>query len=247
MRVTNTVGYVLGTGIAGVLACGAAAQSQPASTHEMQWYFTETVQVNSMKGGADSLVALNQTLSVDLTPNLTASVNLPLYAQSGQTSLGNVQLGVEYDAYAGNGWDVDLTAGVYIPVGEEFFRNENVNPYLGGVFNTKIAGLDFSQSLEYTFVGGSSYFVPLANRTDSDLLSLGTGLYYNWNSFKFGAELDQYYYVDTGEKQLFLGPTAKWSVASNVDLSIGIGIPVYQDVMTAESNAIVTAGFGIKF
>lgn len=237
----------LGVGLASVLACGAAAQTAPAPAHEMQWYFTETVQVNSMKGGADSLVALNQNLSVDLTPSLTAVLNVPLYAQSGQTSLSNIQLGAEFDAYEGKGWDIDLNAGVYIPVGEEFFRNENVNPYLGGVFNTTIAGLDFSQSIEYTFVGGNSYFVPLAAKTDSDLLSFGTDLLYKWNSFKFGVELDQYYYVDTGEKQLFLGPTVKWSVASNVDLSLGVGIPVYQDVVSAESNALVTAGFGIKF
>jgi hypothetical protein len=237
----------LGAGLASAIACGAAAQTAPAPAHEMQWYFTETVQVNSMKGGADSLVALNQNLSVDLTSSLTAVLNVPLYAQSGQTSLSNIQLGAEFDAYEGKGWDIDLNAGVYIPVGEEFFRNENVNPYLGGVFNTKIAGLDFSQSLDYTFVGGNSYFVPLAAKTDSDLLTLGTDLFYKWESFKFGAELDQYYYVDTGEKQLFLGPTVKWSVASNVDLSLGVGIPVYQDVVSAESNALVTAGFGIKF
>lgn len=237
----------LGAGLAGAIACGAAAQTAPAPAHEMQWYFTETVQVNSMKGGADSLVALNQNLSVDLTPSLTAVLNVPLYAQSGQTSLSNIQLGAEFDAYEGKGWDIDLNAGVYIPVGEEFFRNENVNPYLGGVFNTTIAGLDFSQSLDYTFVGGNSYFVPLAAKTDSDLVTLGSDLFYKWESFKFGAELDQYYYVNTGEKQLFLGPAVKWSVASNVDLSLGVGIPVYQDVVSAESNALVTAGFGIKF
>jgi len=237
----------LGAGLAAAIACGAAAQTAPAPAHEMQWYFTETVQVNSMKSGADSLVALNQNLSVDLTSSLTAVLNVPLYAQSGQTSLSNIQLGAEFDAYEGKGWDIDLNAGVYIPVGEEFFRNENVNPYLGGVFNTKIAGLDFSQSLDYTFVGGNSYFVPLAAKTDSDLVTLGSDLFYKWESFKFGAELDQYYYVNTGEKQLFLGPTVKWSVASNVDLSLGVGIPVYQDVVSAESNALVTAGFGIKF
>lgn len=247
MSISNTVGRISGVGFATVLACGAAAQSVSAPAHEMQWYFTESVQVNSMKDGADSLIAVNQTLSVDLTPSLTASMNLPLLAQSGQTSLSNIRLGVEYDAYASKGWDVDLLAGVYLPVGEEFFRNENVNPYFGGVFNTTIAGLEFSQSVEYTFAGGNTYYVPLASQVDSDLLSFGTDLIYKWESFKFGAALDQFYYVDTGEKQLFLGPTVKWSVASNVDLSIGIGIPVYQDVISAESNAIVTAGFGIKF
>lgn len=239
----------LGVGLAAALACGAAAQTAPAPApaHEMQWYFTETVQVNSMKGGADSLVGLNQTLSVDLTPSLTATLNVPLYAQSGQTSLSNIQVGAQFDAYTAKTWDIDLNAGVYIPVGEEFFRNENVNPYLGGVFNTTLMCFDFSQSLEYTFVGGNSYFVPLAAKTDSDLVGLGTDLTYKWEAFKFGAELNQYYYVNTGEKQLFLGPTVKWAVASNVDLSLGLGVPVYQDVVTAESNAIVTAGFGIKF
>jgi len=28
---------------------------------------------------------------------------------------------------------------------------------------------------------------------------------------------------------------------------MGVGIPVYQDVVTPEANAIVTAGLGIKF
>jgi hypothetical protein len=53
--------------------------------------------------------------------------------------------------------------------------------------------------------------------------------------------------VNSGENQLFLGPVAKWHVASNIDLNAGVLIPVSQNVATPEANAIVTAGIAIKF
>ena len=46
----------------------------------------------------------------------------------------------------------------------------------------------------------------------------------------------------------FLGPKALWSVANNVDVSAGFGVPVWQEVNAANENSwAVTASLGIKF
>jgi hypothetical protein len=132
-------------------------------------------------------------------------------------------------------------------VGSEYFRNANVNPYLNAAFDCKLWLFDFKQTAEYRFDGGESYITWLGAKTDSDIASLGTSLAYKWNSFDFGVEFDQFYYVNSGENQLFLGPTAKWNLASNIDLNAKVLVPVSQDVVTPEANAVFTAGIGIKF
>ena len=60
-------------------------------------------------------------------------------------------------------------------------------------------------------------------------------------------KFDQIYYVNTVGKQLFLGPVAEWNIANNINLSMGVLIPVYQDVATPEADVVITAGIGIKF
>jgi hypothetical protein len=122
-----------------------------------------------------------------------------------------------------------------------------VNPYLNANFNCDLWVLDFAQSVDYRFVGGDSYITWLGAKTDSDVMTLVTDLSYAWNSWTFGLQFDQLYYVNVGEYQLFLGPVASWAVASNVSLNASVLIPVAQEVVTAEANAVVKAGIDIKF
>ena len=53
--------------------------------------------------------------------------------------------------------------------------------------------------------------------------------------------------VNVDEYQLFLGPVAKWDVASNVNLNAAVLVPVTQQVSTQEADVVVKAGLGIKF
>jgi hypothetical protein len=244
-------GYTVLTALA-VTGSAFAQNAAPVSNWDLAWSFNETVEIHTFKGAGSTLVGLNQNVSLDINKNFHVDLDVPVYTQDDNTTLSNINLGAAWDVWSGKNeyvgdWGFSVGAGMYIPVGSEYFRNANVDPYLNAAFNCKLWMFDFTQTAGYRFNGGESYITWLGAKTNSDVLSLETVLGYDWNAFKFGVELDQMYYVNSGEAQLFLGPTVKWSAASNVDLSMGVGIPVYQDVVTPEANAIVTAGLGIKF
>lgn len=244
-------GYTVLTALA-VTGSAFAQDAAPVSNWDLKWSFNETVDIHTFKGAGSTLVALNQNLALDINKDFHVNFDVPVYTQDDNTTLSNLNLGGSWDMLSGKSdlvgaWGLSVGGGIYIPVGSEYFRNATVDPYLNAAFDCKLWMFDFTQTAGFRFNGGESYITFLGAKTDSDILSFGTGLSYDWNAFKFGLEFDQYYYVQSGEKQLFLGPTVNWTVASNVDLSMGVGIPVYQDVITPEANAIVTAGLGIKF
>lgn len=219
---------------------------------EMQWYFTEGVEIYTFKGDGENILALKQTLGLDLGNGLNLKFVAPIYSQGDSMSFGDLNLGASVDLASGKNdivgsWDLAVGGGVYIPTGVEQFRSENVNPYINAAFDCDIWVFDFKQTAEFAFNGGETFLPLLGTKVDTDVLTFGSDLTYKWGAFDVGLALDQYYYVTNGEKQLFLGPTAKWDIASNLTLNLGVGIPVYQDVSTPESNAVVTAGFGIKF
>jgi hypothetical protein len=253
----------IGTGVAtALLSTAAVAQAQTAATQaepaitatvsDLKWYLNESVDIHTFKGSGSTLFAFNSTLGVDLTKDISLNLNLPVYSQDDNTTVSNLSLGGSWDFIGGKNdvigkWDLAVGGGVYVPVGSEYFRNANVNPYINAAFDCKLWVFDFTQTAEYRFDGGESYITWLGAKTDSDVVTLGTNLSYEWNSFDFGVELDQLYYVNSGENQIFLGPVASWNVASNVDLNAKVLIPVSQDVVTPEADAVFTAGIGIKF
>jgi len=239
-------GYTVLTALA-VSGSTFAQNAAPVSNWDLKWSFNETVEIHTFKGVGSTLVGLNQNLSLDINKAFHVDLDVPVYTQDDNTTVSNINLGGAWDVLNGKDWGLSVGAGMYIPVGSEYFRNSNVDPYINAAFTTKLWMFDFTQTAGFRFNGGESYITWLGAKTNSDVLSFGTGLSYDWNSFKFGLELDQMYYVDSGEAQLFLGPTVNWNVASNVDLNMGVGIPVYQDVVTPEANAIVTAGLVVKF
>jgi hypothetical protein len=232
----------------------AAAPAAPAPLFAVNnWYFNENVQLNTFKGNGTTLVGLNQNLGFNLTKDVVVDLNVPVYTQDDHTSVSNIDLGGKWGNLFGGknsvigDWNIGVGGGIYIPVGTEYFRNANVNPYLNAKFNCDLWVLDFSQSVDYRFVGGGSYITWLGAKTDSDVLTLVTDLSYAWNSWNFGLQFDQLYYVNVDEYQLFLGPVAKWDVASNVNLNAAVLIPVTQQVSTQEADVVVKAGIGIKF
>jgi hypothetical protein len=231
-----------------------SSQAKPAicCDADLKWYLNESVDIHTFKGSGSTLFAFNSTLGVDLTKDISLDLNIPVYSQDNNTTVSNISLGGSWDFIGGNNdvigkWDLAVGGGVYLPVGSEYFRNANVNPYINAAFDCKLWVFDFKQSAEYRFNGGESYITWLGAQTDSDVVTLGTDLSYKWNSLDLGVQFDQVYYVNSDENQLFLGPVANWHVASNIDLNAGVLVPVSQDVPTPEADAIVTFGIGIKF
>jgi hypothetical protein len=232
----------------------AALQAEPAIpvVTDLKWYLNESVDIHTFKGSGSTLFALNSTIGVDLTKDISMNLNVPVYTQDDNTTIGDISLGGSWTLKEGKNdtigtWDLAFGGGIYIPVGSEYFRSANVNPFINGKFDCKAWVFDFTQTAEYRFDGGEAYITWLGAMTNSDVLTLESNLSYEWNAFDFGVQFDQVYYVNSGESQLFLGPVANWKVASSVDLNMGVLIPVSQNVDTPEANAIVTAGIGIKF
>ncbi len=256
--------HKIGTGVVtALLSTASVAQAQTAATKtepsilsslsDMKWYLNESVDIRTFKGSGSTLFALNSTLGVDLTEDISITLDLPVYSQDDNTTLSNINLGGSWDLLRGENccavgtWNLSIGGGVYLPVGSEYFRNANVNPYINAAFDSKLWIFDFAQTAEYRFNGEESYITWLGAKTDSDVVTLGTNLSYELNSFDLGVELDQLYYVNSGENQIFLGPVASWNVASNVDLSAKVLIPVTQNVFTPESDVAFTGGLTIKF
>lgn len=241
----------------GQMAVAQAAPAPAAPTASFvdvgNWYFNENAQINTFKDGGSTLFGLNQTLTFDLNKDISVNLNVPVYTQADNTTLSNIDLGAMWnDLLSGKNsaigdWKFGVGGGIFIPVGSEYFRNANVNPYVDAKFDCKIWEFNFTQTGGYRFDGGESYITWLGAKTSSDVLSFGTDLSYKWNSFDFGLQFDQFYYVNSGEYQLFLGPVAKWEVAKNVDIGATVLLPVAQQVTTPEANAVIKAGIGIKF
>jgi len=231
----------------------ATAPAASTSTFTLtDWKVTENVMFNTFKDGGSTLVGLDTTLSLNLTKDIAVSLSAPVYTQGDHSSFGDLNLGGSWDLFSGKNdtlgnWSLALDGGIYIPMGAEFFRSQNVNPYIGADFGCMVWELNFNQTAQYRFDGGYAYIPVLGAQTDSDLMSFGSVLGYNWDKFEVGAKFDQYYYVNAGEAQLFLGPTAKWDISSNVSVNGSVLVPVYQDVSTPEANVLIGAGLSIKF
>lgn len=213
--------------------------------------FDETVQVVNFDKG-NTLVGFNQTLLFDLKGDLDFTINVPVYTLDGSTSVGDLDIGGSWLALKGNNkylhdWTLTVNGGMFLPVGTEEFRSENVVPYIGTELSCKLWDFDFKQSVEYTFVG-NGYFMPLiAEKTTSDILAFGSDLtVYKQHDFTIGVDLDQYYYVETGNAQVFLGPVATWKFGS-LDLNASVQLPIYQDSPKYDADVVCSVGFGFQF
>ena len=251
--ITYAAAMVAALSFGHMAAAQEAAAPAAAPVFEVKnWYFRESIDVNALKDNGGTFVGLNQTLGFDIMKDVTVDFNVPVYAQNGYTSVANLMLGANWAAFKGNNsvlgdWMLNFGGGFYIPVGTEYFRNANVNPFVNTKFGFDLWKFDFAQTVDYRFNGGESYITWLGAKTDSDVLTLVSDLSYAWNAWNFGLQFDQLYYVNSGEYQLFLGPVASWEVASNVSFDAAILIPVAQQVTSAESNAFVKAGIEVKF
>lgn len=228
----------------------ATAPAPVGGAWDFKLSFTETAQVYTFDDGGDTLVGFNQSLLFDFK-DFDLGVNLPIYTQD-DSSLGDIDVHAIWPVFSGDNkffknWSAAFGGGLYLPVGTDEFRSENVNPYVNAAFNCNLFGLDFTQTAEYTLVGGGFYAPTLGTKTDSDIFNLTSNLtIHKVDNLTVGLVLDQYYFVGSGDSQVFFGPETKWNVGG-FDLHASLLLPVHQDVSTPESEMLLTAGFGFEF
>ena len=224
----------------------AAAQAEAAISTPTKWSLTEDFTYFNYESD-DTLLSFNTTFALALDNGGTLSLSLPVYNGDGDTNVGDLKVGGDFNAFKGDGWNLGLGGGVYLPVGAEEFDSTNINPFFTGRFSTKLGDFDFMQTAEYRFVGSEAYTPWLGTSTDSDILSLGTLLSLSWGDLTMGADLTQLYYIQSEEHQIFVGPAAALKINDSISLDGGVQFPLSQDVSTTEVDIVVGVGLGIKF
>jgi hypothetical protein len=224
----------------------AAAQAEAAIPTPTKWSLTEDFTYFNYESD-DTLLSFNTTFALALDNGGTLSLSLPVYNGDGDTNVGDLKVGGDFNAFKGDGWNLGLGGGVYLPVGAEEFDSTNINPFFTGRFSVKLGDFDLMQTAEYRFVGSEAYTPWLGTSTDSDILSLGTLLSLSWGDLTVGADLTQLYYIQSEEHQIFVGPAAALKINDSITLDGGVQFPVSQDVSTTEVDIVVGVGLGIKF
>ena len=223
-----------------------APQAEAAISTPTKWSLTEDFTYFNYESD-DTLLSFNTTFALALDNGGTLSLSLPVYNGDGDTNVGDLKVGGDFNAFKGDGWNLGLGGGVYLPVGAEEFDSTNINPFFTGRFSTKLGDFDFMQTAEYRFVGSEAYTPWLGTSTDSDILSLGTLLSLSWGDLTMGADLTQLYYIQSEEHQIFVGPVASLKINDSITLDGGVQFPLSQDVSTTEVDIVVGVGLGIKF
>jgi hypothetical protein len=223
-----------------------APQAEAAISTPSKWSLTEDFTYFNYEGD-DTLLSFNTTFALALDNGGTLSLSLPVYNGDGDTNVGDLKVGGDFNAFKGDGWNLGLGGGVYLPVGAEEFDSTNINPFFTGRFSVKLGGFDLMQTAEYRFVGSEAYTPWLGGSTDSDILSLGTLLSVSWGDLTVGADLTQIYYIQAEENQIFVGPAASFKVNDTISLDGGVQFPISQDVSGAEVDIVVGVGLSIKF
>lgn len=223
-----------------------APQAEAAISTPSKWSMSEDFTYFNYEND-DTLLSFNTAFALALDNGGTLSLSVPVYNGDGDTNVGDLKVGGHFNAFKGDGWDLGLGGGVYLPIGSEEFDSTNINPFFTGKFTTKLGEFDFVQTAEYRFVGSDAYTPWLNTGTDSDIVSLGTLLSHTWGDLTVGADLTQTYYIQSEEHQVFLGPVASLKVSDTISLDGGVQFPISQDVSGTEVDIVVGVGLGIKF
>jgi len=244
---------LLSTLAAGAVATSALAQDAapvaPAQNLFSDFMLTENVGVYAKKGSADSVAALNTLLGVKAA-GIDWRVNAPVYV-SDTSGYGSIELGAGWDAFKGLqflGADttINLDGGLWLPTGSADYFATNVNPHIGAGALLDWGTWSFEQTFDWRFITGGSMYDPLLDRFSSDLATLNSSVGYDLTeSLQVAVDLGQYYFTDGGGT-IMLSPNLKWAVASSVDVSAGIGFPLWQQ-LAVENNLVVNAGVSFKF
>jgi hypothetical protein len=234
-----------------VATTAVAQDAKPVASAPLFSAFTvtETVGVYDKKGSADTVTALDTILGVKAL-GLDWHLAVPVYV-SDDAGYGSIELGTSWDAlkgvdFLGSKTTVNLEGGLFTPTGSAGYEATNLNPHIGAGALLDWGAWTVSQTADWRFITGGSMYDPLLGTISDDLATLVTGLNYKiTDSVKAGVDLGQYYLVG-GEGAIMVTPNIKWTAASNVDVSVGVGIPVWQE-LAVENNMVVNAGVSFKF
>jgi len=242
---------LLATLATATVATTAAAQDvKPVASAPLfsDFTLTENVGVYDKKGNASTVAALNTLLGVKAL-GLDWHLAVPVYV-SDAAGYGSIELGTSWAAlkgvdFLGSKTTVNLEGGVFLPTGSAGYEATNVNPHVGAGALLDWGVWSFTQTADWRFVSGSMYD-PLLGTISDDLATLVSSVDYKWTqSVKVGVDLGQYY-LQGGQGTIMVTPNLKWAAASNVDISAGVGIPVWQE-LAVENNLVVNAGVSFKF
>lgn len=201
------------------------------------------------KTNADTIVELDSTVKGKLYDMLGWHVTVPVYSQD-YTGYGAIDVGVDYALLKGIkfvGADTNLAVegGAWLPTGSAGFGTDNVNPHAGFNYDMTWGSIVYAQTFDVRWVGNNAYSPVFGVYTNYGL-NAESFVAYKWSSLAVGVDLNQWY--TDGSNVAYLGPKANWSVANNVDLNAGFGVPVWQESNSANENSwAVTAGLSVKF
>ena len=245
---TSLTSLALGAAITG----SAFAQSAPAPVAAPivdAFTLTEKVGVYAKDGSASSVAAIESTIGAKAF-GLDWHLTLPVYV-SDSAGYGGLDLGVNWNAlkgvdFIGSKTTLSLEGGLWMPVGSANYATTNLDPHIGAAVAFDWGKFDLAQSFDWRFVGGS-YYDPYLDRVSDDVASLVTNFDYTLtDTISVGVDLTQKYVCESGDGVILLGPSIKWAAASSVDVSAGIGFPLWQQ-LAVENNCVVNAGVSLKF
>jgi len=236
---------------ASVATSAAAQDAKPVASAPLFSAFTvtEKVGVYDKKGDATTVAAFNTLLGVKAV-GLDWHLDVPVYVAD-DAGYGSIEFGTSWDAlkeidFLGSKTTVNLEGGLFMPTGSAGYEATNLDPHVGAGALLDWGAWTVSQTFDWRFITGGTMYDPLLGTISDDLATLVTGLNYKvTDSVKAGVDLGQYYLVG-GEGTIMVTPNLKWSAASNVEVSAGVGVPVWQE-LAVENNMVVNAGVSFKF
>jgi hypothetical protein len=202
----------------------------------------------------ESLVVVTPTIGFTLFEVLDATVALPVYNNTTETGIGNLDFGAEYSIFqnkTGLLWADSSTLSVNGEVGvplDGAFASDSLTFTLGGAFGLNWGNVGFKQTVSYLFDTSGEIYVPtFGGFIDDSVLNADSSLTLTVSdSFSVGAEFSQNYAGDS--KWLSVGPTVDWKVCSAFTLDVGVAFPVVQEDMPyGDNDFTVSAGLGFQF
>jgi len=236
---------------AAVASTATAQDAKPVASAPLfsDFTVTESVGVYDKKGTAPSVAAFNTLLGVKAV-GLDWHLAVPVYV-SDAAGYGSIELGTSWNAlkevdFLGSKTTVNLEGGLFLPTGSAGYEATNVNPHVGAGALLDWGTWSVAQTADWRFVTGGTMYDPLLGTISDDLATLVTSANYKLgDSVKVGVDLGQYYLIG-GEGAVVVTPNIKWAAAKSVDVSAGVGIPVWQE-LAVENNLVVNAGVSFKF
>ena len=206
----------------------------PASTQIVDALsLSQTVGIYAKNGSASSVAALDSTIAAKAF-GLDWHFNVPVYI-SDASGYGSLELGVSWDflksaEFLSSKTTLNVEGGLWMPTGSAGYETTDLNPHIGFGVNMDWTNWNFNQT---------------ADCVDQDVVSLVSDIDYKWSKeLTVGVNITQEYF-DGGGVAL-LGPSMSWKPATSVDVSAGIGFPVWQE-LSVENSCVVNAGVSFKF